>query len=118
MDPVLRPRYRTIVSRPALDPWAVCHSLLAWLIALNAADLITTHGVLRAGGRETNPIMQPVIHNFWAAGAVKAACLALVVALAFRIRRPERVALALGAVNLWYACVVGWNFAMLARAGA
>jgi hypothetical protein len=97
------------------DIWEVCHGLLAWLIALNIADLITTRAVLLRGGAESNPFMQTVIDSFVRASLVKGACLALVVALAMRTRRPARAALTLGVVNVWYAVVVVWNCAVLAR---
>jgi hypothetical protein len=50
-------------SIPRLDAWHVCHSLLAWLIGLNIADLITTRAVLDRGGSESNPLMQGVIDS-------------------------------------------------------
>lgn len=99
-----------------LPIWSVCHGLLAWLVALNVADLITTNAVLARGGRESNPVMQSVVDNMLHAGLVKAACLAAVIALCLRTRRPERVCLFLGMVNVWYAAVVLWNFWVLAAA--
>ncbi len=98
-----------------VDIWDVCHSLLAWLIALNIADLITTHAVLGRGGAESNPVMQMFVTDLLRASLVKGLCLALVIALVLRTRRPGRVALTLGAVNVWYAIVVGWNCAVLVR---
>jgi hypothetical protein len=103
-------------SIPRLDSWQVCHSLLAWLVALNIADLITTREVLARGGSESNPLMQGVIDNMMHASLVKFACIAVVVALVLRTRFTHRVAWSLGAVNLWYALVVGWNLGVLARA--
>ena len=99
-----------------LDSWQVCHSLLAWLIALNVADLLTTHAVLARGGRESNPLMQGVIDNMVHASLVKCGCIVVVVALVLRTQFPHRVAWSLGAVNLWYSLVVGWNLGVLARA--
>ena len=87
--------------------------MLAWLIALNVADLITTRAVLLAGGAESNPFMQPLVSNLMHAVAVKGLCLLAVTALVLRTRFPERTALVLGGVNLWYAVVVGWNLYML-----
>ena len=103
-------------SIPRLDAWQVCHSLLAWLIALNIADLLTTGAVLDRGGSESNPLMQGVIDNMMHASLVKFACMAVVVALVLRTKFPQRVAWSLGAVNLWYSLVVGWNLGVLARA--
>ena len=110
--PVTRVRPRSI---PRLEAWHVCHSLLAWLIGLNIADLITTRAVLGRGGRESNPLMQGVIDSTMQASLVKFACIVAVVALVLRTRFPHRVAWSLGAVNLWYALVVGWNLGVLVR---
>ena len=103
-------------SIPRLDAWQVCHSLLAWLIGLNIADIITTRAVLGRGGSESNPLMQGVIDSTMQASLVKLLCLALVVTLVLRSRYPLRVAWTLGAVNIWYALVVAWNLGVLARA--
>jgi hypothetical protein len=110
--PITRLRPQSI---PRLDAWQVCHSLLAWLIGLNIADLITTRAVLSRGGMESNPLMQGVIDSTLQASMVKFACIVAVVALVLRTRFPHRVAWSLGAVNLWYALVVGWNLSVLAR---
>jgi len=110
--PVTRIRPQSI---PRLDAWQVCHSLLAWLIGLNIADLITTRAVLGRGGSESNPVMQGVIDSTMQASLVKFACIVAVAALVLRTRFPQRVAWSLGAVNLWYAVVVGWNLSVLAR---
>ncbi len=110
---VARPQPHTI---PRLDAWQVCHSLLAWLIGLNIADLITTRAVLDRGGTESNPLMQGVIDNMLHASMVKLACMVAVVALVLRTQFPQRVAWSLGAVNIWYAVVVAWNLGVLARA--
>lgn len=106
------PRPRTVAR---LDAWERCHSLLAWLIALNIADLVTTRLVLDRGGTESNPLMQGIIESATHAWLVKGLCLVAVVALVLRSRLPHRVAITLGAVNLWYAVVVAWNLGVLAR---
>ena len=103
-------------SVPRLDAWDVCHSLLAWLVGLNIADLITTRAVLAQGGAESNPLMQGVIDSTIQASLIKFVCLMAVVGLVLRSRFPERVAWTLGAVNVWYAFVVVWNLGVLARA--
>jgi hypothetical protein len=110
--PVTRLRPQSI---PRLESWRVCHSLLAWLIGLNIADLITTRVVLARGGTESNPLMQGVIDSTMQASMIKFACIVVVVALVLRTRFPHRVAWSLGAVDLWYALVVGWNLGVLAR---
>jgi hypothetical protein len=107
----LRPR-----SIPRLDAWERCHSLLAWLIGLNIADLITTRLVLDRGGTESNPLMQGIIESAAHVWLLKGGCLVAVVALVLRSRMPQRVALTLGAVNLWYALVVAWNLGVLVHA--
>ena len=88
---------------------------MAWLIGLNIADLLTTRAVLARGGAESNPVMQGFIDNAVHASLVKSLCLVMVVALVLRSRFPARVAWSLGAVNVWYALVVAWNFVVLAR---
>jgi hypothetical protein len=113
LAPVAQVRPRSV---PRLDAWERCHALLAWLIGLNIADLVTTRAVLDRGGRESNPFMQGIIDSAMHTWLVKGACLVVVVALVLRSRLPQRVAPALGAVNLWYAVVVAWNFGVLARA--
>jgi hypothetical protein len=110
--PVTRLRPQSI---PRLQAWHVCHSLLAWLIGLNIADLVTTRAVLGRGGTESNPLMQGVIDSTLHASMVKFACLGAVVGLVLRTKFPHRVAWSLGAVNLWYALVVGWNLGVLFR---
>jgi len=110
--PVTRLRPQSI---PRLQAWHVCHSLLAWLIGLNIADLISTRAVLSRGGTESNPLMQGVIDSTMQASMVKFACIVAVVGLVLRTKFPHRVAWALGAVNLWYALVVGWNLGVLVR---
>ena len=107
----LRPR-----SVPRLDAWERCHSLLAWLIGLNIGDLVTTRLVLDRGGSESNPLMQGIIDSTAHTWLLKGGCLVAVVALVLRSRMPQRVALTLGAVNLWYAIVVAWNLGVLVRA--
>ena len=104
------------LSLPQLDARQVCHSLLAWLIGLNIGDLITTRAVLGRGGAESNPLMRGLVDSAAHASFVKCLCLAAVVALALRTRFPGRVAWTLGAINIWYAVVVGWNLTLVARA--
>ena len=93
-----------------------CHWLLAWLFGLNIGDVITTQGALTGGGAELNPFMRGIVDNALHVTLVKVLCLVVVTALVLRTRSPERVAWALGAVNLWYALVVSWNVAIIARA--
>ena len=97
------------------DAWEVCHALLAWLVALNLADIITTRAVLQAGGTESNPLMQPFVGDILHAVALKGSCLLIVTALVLRTRTPDRTALVLGAVNVWYLAVVCWNLLVLSQ---
>jgi hypothetical protein len=103
------------VATSRFDARQVCHALLAWLIGLNISDLITTRAVLGLGGAEANPVMRGIVDNTAHVSLVKCLFLAIVVGLVLRTRFPGRVALTLGAVNLWYAIVVGWNLTLLAR---
>ena len=108
--------YSATLATSRFDARQVCNVLLAWLIGLNISDLITTRAVLLRGGVESNPVMSAIVDSTAHASFVKCLCLAIVVALASRTRFPGRVAWTLGAVNLWYALVVGWNLKMVARA--
>ena len=108
--------YPATIATPRFDAREICNVLLAWLIGLNISDLITTRAVLVRGGVESNPLMSAIVDNTAHASFVKCLCLAIIVALALRTRFPGRVAWTLGAVNLWYALVVGWNMTVLARA--
>ena len=83
---------------------------------LGDAGFLDGRAVLLRGGAESNPLMSAIVDNTAHASFVKCLCLAIIVALALRTRFPGRVAWTLGAVNLWYAVVVGWNMTVLARA--
>src|SRR5262245_13249758 len=109
--PRLQPR-----TVPRLDAWERCHALLAWLIGLNIADLVTTRAVLDRGGSESNPLMQGIVDTAAHAWLLKAACLIVVALLVLRSRSPQRVSLTLGVVNIWYALVVAWNMGVLLHA--
>lgn len=106
VDPLIaRPVPRRWRSRPAL--------LVAVLTVLNLLDLVTTRLVLDRGGNEGNPLMEPVVTDFWGALALKAVFLAVIALLAVRCIRSTRAQLALLLVNSWYFVVVGWNAAVL-----
>jgi len=113
----MRPRCDlATIALSRIDARQICRALLAWLIALNIGDLITTQAVLGEGGAEANPLMREIVDSTAHAWFVKSLCLTIVVGLVVRTRVPGRVALLLVAVNIWYALVVGWNFGVLARA--
>jgi hypothetical protein len=89
-------------------------TLLAVLIALNIADLVSTHLVLGRGGSEGNPLVAPLIDGLWAAALVKGLVLVVIAVLALR-STSSRMRIVLGAVDLWYLAVVCWNFHLLTR---
>jgi hypothetical protein len=93
---------------------SVCRRLFFWAVVLNIADLLTTYLVIRAGGIESNPVMEPLVGGVWGAVAVKALCL-LVVGLLVRDTHSRRVRNALVGVDAWYAVVVVWNLSILFR---
>lgn len=90
-------------------------ALFALLVALNAADLVTTRLVLDRGGAEANPLLEPVVASVLGAVALKAMCLAIIGLLLARCRRTTRVVALLVAVDVWYAFVVLWNVRVLAH---
>ena len=93
----------------------LCHWLLACLVGLNVGDLITTRAVLNRGGAEANPLMQGIVNDALHATSVKLLCLVVVTTLVSRTSMSQRIVLLLGAVNFWYAVVVCWNLALVAR---
>lgn len=113
----MQPVPATRPAPPVLRALDACRArvgaLFAVLVALNAADLVTTRLVLDRGGAEANPLLEPVVANLLGAVAVKALCLAVIGALLARCRRTARVAVLLVAVDAWYAIVVLWNVRVL-----
>jgi hypothetical protein len=93
--------------RPAL--------LVAILAILNLGDLVTTRLVLDRGGAEGNPVMRPFVAEVWDAALLKCSCVVLIAALVSRCSTSLRVRVGLALVVAWYAVVVTWNLAMLAR---
>ena len=98
-----------------VDARELCHWLVACLVGLNVGDLITTRAVLSRGGAEANPLMQGIVNDALRASSVKLLCLVVVITLVSRASLSQRVVLLLGAVNVWYAVVVSWNLAVIAR---
>jgi hypothetical protein len=90
--------------------------LVAVLAVLNFADLVTTRMVLDRGGAEGNPVMRPFVEGVWAAAGIKLTCVALIAVLASRCVASARIRWGLALVDGWYAVVVVWNLAVLARA--
>lgn len=98
-------------TRPLVDErWR----LLAWLIVLNVADLVTTMLVLLGGGREHNPVMQPFVEEWWSSVLIKATVLGIIFLLLVRCcELSSTTRLALVAANLWYLGVLVWNLVIL-----
>jgi hypothetical protein len=90
--------------------------LVAILAILNLADLVTTRLVLDRGGAEGNPVMRPFVNEVWDAALLKGSCVVLIAALVSRCSTSLRVRVGLALVVAWYAVVVTWNLAALARA--
>lgn len=89
-------------------------SLFVTLVVLNLFDVITTELVIRAGGHETNPFIQPIVHNFWMVALLKAAALTVVGVLLSRARPSRAIDLGLTLTTGWYVAVVIWNTVVLA----
>jgi hypothetical protein len=90
--------------------------LVTILAILNLADLVTTRLVLDRGGAEGNPVMRPFVDQVWDAALLKCSCVVLIAALVSRCSTSLRVRVGLALVVAWYAVVVTWNVAVLARA--
>jgi hypothetical protein len=91
--------------------------MAAAIISLNLADVVTTKLILRAGGSEANPVMQPFVHSPVAAYALKLTMAFGVAFLLLRAPRTSRLAdravlLAIGV----YTAVIGWNIGLLISA--
>ncbi len=91
----------------------IATGLYLGLVVLNLIDLVTTRLVLDRGGREGNPVMQPIIHTPLGALAAKALCLGLIGLLIVRSRRSPRMLVVLASVDVWYVLVVLWNLQVL-----
>jgi hypothetical protein len=88
--------------------------LFSALVVLNVLDIVTTELVLRQGGVERNPFVQPIVHDMVQLSLMKAAVLGIVGMLLARasISRIPDVAL-VGATG-WYMAVISWNLGVLA----
>ncbi|MEM8707321.1 MAG: DUF5658 family protein [Actinomycetota bacterium] len=88
---------------------------LYWaLVVLNALDVLTTMWVLDRGGSESNPFVQPFVHDMVTVSLMKALVLGIVGVLLTRCRESRPIDLALVATTGWYIAVVCWNFTVLA----
>ena len=89
-------------------------SLFITLVVLNIFDVITTELVIRAGGNETNPFIEPIVHNFLLVALLKALALTVVGLLLSRARPSRAIDLGLTLTTGWYVAVVIWNTVVLA----
>lgn len=104
-DQILPSRAASLSQR-----WALYWSL----VVLNALDVLTTMWVLDRGGVETNPFVEPFVHDMVTVSVMKAVVLAVVGLLLVRCRESRPIDLALVATTGWYIAVVCWNFTVLA----
>lgn len=88
-------------------------TLYAGLAVLNVFDLITTSMVLERGGSERNPFVQPIVHDLFLVGLLKALVLVVVGTLLTRCRGSRIAGLSLAGTTGWYLAVVCWNVAVL-----
>ena len=85
------------------------------LVVLNAADLVTTHFVLAGGGRETNPLMAPIIDGWLVPVLAKGmALMAVALCVAAKPDKTRVVDWALVICTGWYGGVVLWNMVVIA----
>lgn len=104
---VQRSMRRSEATRPAALP-----VLYVTLGVLQGLDVYSTSTNLKAGGRELNPVMQPVAGNVVALGAVKAATTATSILIAEKLWRRHRMAAVVSMVlsNVILTSVVAHNF--------
>ena len=89
-------------------------SLFVTLVVLNILDVITTELVLRGGGHETNPFIQPIVDNVWSVALLKVVALTVVGLLLSRCRPSRAIDIGLTLTTGWYVAVVIWNTVVLA----
>jgi len=88
--------------------------LFSALIVLNVLDIVTTDLVLRQGGVERNPFVQPLVHDMVQLSLLKAAVLSVVGLLIARASDSRLPDVALVGATGWYGAVISWNLAVLA----
>lgn len=88
--------------------------LFITLVVLNILDVITTGLVIARGGRETNPLIEPIVHDLWAVSILKALVLGIIAALLVRSRGSSLTDTALTLTTGFYIAVVAWNTTVLA----
>lgn len=81
--------------------------LILFLILLNVADIVITHKILKRGGRELNPFLEPLFKRFNPVVVMVVSKLAFLVPLAFFINVvPVAV---LYVLIMLYAALLLWN---------
>ncbi len=88
--------------------------LFGALVVLNVLDIVTTELVLRQGGVEKNPFLQPIVHDMVQLSLMKAAVLGIVGILLARASYSRLPDVALVGTTGWYMAVICWNLAILA----
>ena len=89
-------------------------ALFVALVVLNVFDIVTTEAVLARGGRETNPILEPLVDSMLTVSMLKAVVLVIVGCLLLRCRPSKLIDFALVITTGWYGAVVAWNVTVLA----
>lgn len=81
--------------------------LFVLLVALNIADIVLTHKILKKGGRELNPFLEPLFKRFNPVAVMVVVKLAFLVPLAIFISiMPVAV---LYVLNTMYIALLLWN---------
>lgn len=83
------------------------HFLLLTLIALNIADIVLTQKILKGGGRELNPFLEPLFKRFNPVAVMVVTKLAFLAPLAIFINLVPVAALYV--LNTLYAALLLWN---------
>lgn len=81
--------------------------LILALVALNIADIVLTHKILKMGGRELNPFLESLFKRFNPVTVMVAAKLAYLAPLAILINIVPAVVLYV--LNTMYAALLLWN---------
>lgn len=101
-------------AQPLRTGMAIRWYLAMALAALNVGDLLLTKAVLAAGGRELNPLMEPIIHHPIAPTLVKVGVPLLIMGLLLLCPPKSKVVdRSLAVAVVLYAGVVAYNAALL-----
>ena len=92
--------------------------LLALANVLSLLDFALTHRALDRGAVEANPLLRPLLmHNVWAAGAIKGLLVLAVSLTVWRLRRYRLVLLAGVAECTLFVLVIAYQFYGLTLTG-